>query len=1122
MKKILKNAAVFTLALATFAVFTMPAGAATVEELQAQISALLAQITALQSQLANTGGTTSGGALYNWTRDLTLGSTGADVKALQQFLNGHGAQVAASGAGSAGNESEYFGQLTKAALATFQAANGISPAVGYFGPITRSYIASNYAGTGTGTGTGETGGGTTTPTTSGFSLASGNPSSTAVPAGSTGVTFLKFNITGSGTVDSLTFKRVGLGSSSDIGGVYLYKGATRLTSSKTVNSTTNQIYFPNLGLDISGTETYRLVVDVSSSATSNNSNGFKLIDASGDISLGSALTGNEMNVSGVTIGSIIVDDGAAPSNPNIGQSDALLANITLTAGSTEDVEITRLSLTEGGTISNDYLSNFELKYGGDVVATASSIGDQDLVTLEFGSPYTLEKGQQRTFKLYGDIAGSARSADTVVFYMDSSADIEAIGATYGYGVTPTITSFDTSSEGDTLTLQGAEVTVTLNGPAASDIAKNAQDVKIFDFNISSQNNIEIKNLRFSMTTTNLITGEGFNDFKVWDVDSSSVVTSAVDVSTTTTQVFTDTININAGESKHFKVTVDVDSDNDTSDTIKVTLDSFQSNDIRNLDNNTYVSTSNIVGDNAVGNTQTVQVPSVDLQLSATPTSQTYVQGTSNVSLVGLSLRAVADASKVDSIKVYATSSTGTLTTGELQNLALWDGSTIISDYESLDSSLTATFDNLDLNLSKGETKVLTVKGSISADATDTDVYSVYVNALTDVTAYDSQGNSVTISGSTANSGATVEHTITTAGSISVVAAPSSASNKSQIIVTGEESVLGEFRFTSTNEAMTVDKMQILVNESGTATATSTAAADEVPVIKLYVDGAQIGQAAGYTVTGSGNTAGVAFIEGLDWTIAKDATKNLVVKGVVNTIAGGADSGASVYVTVVGDGGPGEDFRATGASGNDTGVTAATGSEMVVYKTEPTLTIAAPSNKLAAGSTAVAEVTVAANANEQVSFKMFTLNVAATGATITNPSTSNVTVRDLSTNDTVTLATVSDGGANITGGSSDQVGIYFTSEQTIPAGSSKTYRVYLTASDLSSTVGGAYISSYLLRNESSKVAATTYSTVAGAADDEDPSFIWSDNSATSHSESSTDWANGYKVETFPSTTVTVTN
>ena len=49
---------------------------------------LLAQIQQLQAQLnAAQGGGSSMSTSYNFTRDLTVGSTGADVKALQQFLN---------------------------------------------------------------------------------------------------------------------------------------------------------------------------------------------------------------------------------------------------------------------------------------------------------------------------------------------------------------------------------------------------------------------------------------------------------------------------------------------------------------------------------------------------------------------------------------------------------------------------------------------------------------------------------------------------------------------------------------------------------------------------------------------------------------------------------------------------------------------------------------------------------------------------------------------------------------------------------------------------------------------------------------------------------------------------
>ncbi len=75
-----------------------------------------------------------------FTRDLEFGMTHEDVRTLQKFLNAHGAQIAASGVGSPGQETNYFGALTKAAVAKYQAANGITPAAGYFGPKTRAFV----------------------------------------------------------------------------------------------------------------------------------------------------------------------------------------------------------------------------------------------------------------------------------------------------------------------------------------------------------------------------------------------------------------------------------------------------------------------------------------------------------------------------------------------------------------------------------------------------------------------------------------------------------------------------------------------------------------------------------------------------------------------------------------------------------------------------------------------------------------------------------------------------------------------------------------------------------------------------------------------------------------------
>lgn len=68
-----------------------------------------------------------------FTRDLTVGSQGADVIALQTWLIDRGYAIPAGATG-------YFGAQTQGVLARYQAASGISPAAGYFGPITRANL----------------------------------------------------------------------------------------------------------------------------------------------------------------------------------------------------------------------------------------------------------------------------------------------------------------------------------------------------------------------------------------------------------------------------------------------------------------------------------------------------------------------------------------------------------------------------------------------------------------------------------------------------------------------------------------------------------------------------------------------------------------------------------------------------------------------------------------------------------------------------------------------------------------------------------------------------------------------------------------------------------------------
>lgn len=145
----------------------MPAGAQTTAELTAQINSLLAMIAQLQAQVA--GGSTSTSMSMTFTSNLTVGSKGTEVEALQKWLVSKGYLTMPAGVAYG-----YFGPATKAALAKYQAEAGISPASGYFGPITRAKLNAM--------------GGSTTTTTGGTTTTTGGSITTVGAEGTLAIT----------------------------------------------------------------------------------------------------------------------------------------------------------------------------------------------------------------------------------------------------------------------------------------------------------------------------------------------------------------------------------------------------------------------------------------------------------------------------------------------------------------------------------------------------------------------------------------------------------------------------------------------------------------------------------------------------------------------------------------------------------------------------------------------------------------------------------------------------------------------------------------------------------------------------------------------------------------------
>ncbi|MCX6732781.1 MAG: peptidoglycan-binding protein, partial [Candidatus Roizmanbacteria bacterium] len=131
---------------------SVPATAVGVESSAQTVHTYYAPATPINTSGSSSSGGSSSPTGGIWlTRDLYPGSQGADVRSLQEHLNAHGFTLATSGAGSPGNETTYYGNLTAAAVRRFQEAHfaeilsplGYASGTGICGPSTRNYINSH-------------------------------------------------------------------------------------------------------------------------------------------------------------------------------------------------------------------------------------------------------------------------------------------------------------------------------------------------------------------------------------------------------------------------------------------------------------------------------------------------------------------------------------------------------------------------------------------------------------------------------------------------------------------------------------------------------------------------------------------------------------------------------------------------------------------------------------------------------------------------------------------------------------------------------------------------------------------------------------------------------------------
>ncbi len=483
--------------------FAAPVAAQSVAELQAQIAALMAQLSAMS------GGASASSAI---TSDLTVGSTGSQVVALQNSLVSGGYLMMPAGVAPG-----YFGSLTKSAVAKWQAAVGL-PATGYFGPLSRAKFGGSVAGGTTtgGTTTGGTVSGTiTTPGVEGtLTVTSAPVSSSTLYEGQDMVTVLAFKAEADLSDIALQRVKLDLGSTNTLyrdvlSKVYLVDDAGKTLASADLNNSTvvrngsNEYEITLTGFSSvvakDATRTYMVKADVQGTIDSGDltsytialaDNGVRGIDGAG-IDLYSPSLDTDVTKS-ITFSASLTDSASLTVSAN--SSNPAAREIVAAEGSSDNeadkvvlmvfdiraekdaIEITDLenfvvtNTVGGATASTTYLYAGNGTGGQLLGSDALSGSDADFADIS----YTIPAGATRTFTLAADIRGAVatqanfdasftgnttnviaeNSLGDTISSVSGSADaniayVRNVGPVFSLVSAPTITSTDVGFAGAT-------------------------------------------------------------------------------------------------------------------------------------------------------------------------------------------------------------------------------------------------------------------------------------------------------------------------------------------------------------------------------------------------------------------------------------------------------------------------------------------------------------------------------------------------------------------------------------------------------------------------------------------------------------------------------------------------
>lgn len=1021
------------------------AQAQTVGELQAQISALLAQITGLQSQLANLGGgssTPSGLVQCNFTRNLTIGVRGEDVRCLQQYLNTLKLDVANSGPGSPGSETTYFGTLTRAAVAKWQTANGVNPPAGYFGTISRAKYNQLLASAPPVVPPVVVPPGTTPPPSAnkgtGLMVGAGTqPAATLAVQNAIHIPFTTFTLTASAdgdvTVDTLTVERGSLANDAAFSGiVVLDSDMMPITAvAKSLNSNHQVVLTDDFTVPAGQTKTYYLAGNMASSLSSYAGQvaTLKLVSVNAP---GASVTGTlpiegaghtinaSLSIGSVTLAKGTLDPNTSSVTKEVGTKAYIFSALKATAGSSEDMMIKSIRWNQSGSAAKDDLANVKVVVG-DTEYNATVSTDGKYYKATFGTGILVKKGESKEVYVKGDIvSGSNRTVDFDLYRYD---DFVFEGATFKYKVQPTTSETVGSSSDDSKfyttnpVYDASQITVgtgTLrveksNKVEAGNVANGDDEAKLgaFLFDVAGEP-ISFSSWVLTVTSTDNDREAAAEDMRITNIsvfdENGAAIASGVDLARgVTTLTFTDTVTIPVG--KHiYTVKGNLNNNWENNDTIYIGFNPATA--ITSVKGDTTGNTITPTPSAIVNaNTQTVKSGTVTVSIDGSLSNQTYVKGGNGVELG----RYIIDASgsgenvKITVIKIRAEMTSADL--DNFQNLQLFDGTTALntgsnvnnpsSNTDGTAATLTFNLDSPGLIIPKGTTKIISLKGNLTTSHDNGDIARFDFRSLSNgdwgVSGV-STGAEIT---ETFSSSTAAKLTIQGQGGYTVAAAPSAPTER--WVGAGATGVtLNVLRFTSTTEEFALTDLRLQIDTSGSSTGS------DFKKIYLY-DGARLIQSKTPAFTNGVEDFTLPSTGTDTFLIPKDSFAELTIKADIADVGSALPGVAGQLLGVDWDGATSSKQKAlgkqSGSSVHSSTASDVTGNGVVYFRSVPTIARlpvvpSGDSTKLTSNTLTLYKFQVTADPAYDLALRQFTFEVSTTGITGLGATLASFSLRDV--------------------------------------------------------------------------------------------------------------------------------